>query len=87
MNNQGYNFLTTKLWYNKPLRKFSYYMCAALYCLYRISFNLITTNIDIEIPISFNEESFLSWNIRLRKWIFEVNTLTIKTYNTLQNKH
>ena len=45
------------------------------------------SSITHEIPGYFNEYCLHTWNICLRKGIFEVNTLTLHTYNTFQNQH
>ena len=45
------------------------------------------SSITVEIPGKFNEDWFPTWDICLSKGICEINTLTLQTYNILQNQH
>ena len=90
MNRQGYTFIATERQSDKPFHNF--FTSGVRLLLENIGFclpeNIITLSyITLEIPGRFNKYWLSTWNICLRKGICEVNTLTLKTYNTLQNLH
>ena len=91
MNIQGYNLLTTRPQYNKLFCKFSYQRCTASVCQYMILLKMRTTSYWPPSLLKYLRNSMKTGSPlgqpSLAKGICEVNTLTLKTYNTLQNQH